>query len=132
MIKTKLSDYKTKKITIWDESGAEHELEVRSMASREFKDAIAEYNEIINHAKSEGIALEDKVNVNHGLEVKSSKTVMSEYARKALAILISSLVVYYPLESDLKQDIFENEDFANLIDLTGSELQREFLAKKKT
>ena len=131
MLKTKLSDYKTATVEIYDEDGKPVTFEVRSMASREFRDAISEYREMMLHAKTNDIALEVEEEVDHGLGVVTTRKVPTEYANKAMAILLSSLVVEWPLKSDLKADLLENPEVGALIDETATALSTEFNSKKK-
>lgn len=131
MIKTKLSDYKTQKETI-EYDGKQVEIEIRSMASREFRDAMAEYIEVIGYAKNNDIPLTQKETKSHGLGIEIDVESATEYQLKAMAILISSLVVEWPFDTDLAQDILDNKEFGNMIDNVGVTLKNEFVARKKS
>lgn len=129
-IKTKLEDYQTDTIGI-EVNGKEVDLVIRSLASREFKRANAEYAEVLIYAEKNQIPLEETVKeIKLGVEIEVTRK--TEFNRKAIAGLLASLVVNWEFEEDLQQVIFENESFGNAIDIAASTLAVEFNAKKKT
>jgi hypothetical protein len=130
-IKTKLSDYKTTTIEI-EVDGKAVDLEVRSISSRDFEIAKGEYLSLLKHAKDNEIPLTESVPIDAGLGLKGEKEVATEFANKSMAVLLSSLVVEWPFDEDLKEVIFDNPELGNLIDLEASKLSTEFAKQKKT
>ena len=129
MIKVSVNDYKTEIVTI-NIDDVDHDIEIRSLLSSEFKKGQAEYFELHQHAIDNKIDMEVEVEVDHGLGIVTKSKERSEFAKKAFAILLSKLVVRYPTDK-LLEDILESDDLAELIDSTGTRLKKEFEAKKK-
>ncbi|AUR95360.1 hypothetical protein NVP1206O_15 [Vibrio phage 1.206.O._10N.222.51.B10] len=129
-VKTKLSDYKTIIVPI-EFNGEDFNLEIRSIASREFKEATSEYLALIDYAKNNEIELKESIEVDAGLGITHSKEIPTDYARKAMAILLSSLVVGWPFDEDLKEVILDNPELGELIDHEASALAEEFKRLKK-
>ena len=129
-VKTKLSDYKTVIVPI-EYNGDDFDLEIRSIASREFKEATSEYLSLIEHAKNNDIELKESIKVEAGLDITHSREIQTDYAKKAMAILLSSLVVSWPFDEDLKEVILDNPELGELIDYEASALAEEFKRLKK-
>lgn len=130
-VKTKLSDYKTTTIEI-EVDGKPIDIEVRSIASREFEIAKGEYLSLLKHAEENDIALTESVDIDAGLGLTRKQEVSTDFSNKAIAILLSSLVVDWPFDEDLKEVILSNPELGNLIDHEASVLASEFSKQKKT
>ncbi|AUR96828.1 hypothetical protein NVP1233A_15 [Vibrio phage 1.233.A._10N.261.51.E6] len=130
-VKTKLSDYKTTTVTI-EYNGNDFDLEIRSIASREFREATSEYMALMDYAKANDIELKETKEIDSGLGLVHKKEVQTDYAKKAMSILIASLVVDWPFDEDLKAVILKNPELGELIDGEASKLAQEFKLLKKT
>lgn len=135
-MKISLEDYKTEKFNI-EIDGVKGEVEVHSLASREWKEAASKFASAIQYAKENKIDLEITEVIDLGFEHDGKQVInevksRSEFAIKAHNKSVSCLVKLWPFEIDLLEALGESPALVDKIDIIASSLKRDFDAKKKS